>query len=64
MGHWSWIYYFNNQASGVQNPTDIAGKTDFSGFKANNANLGGEQKAKVDGKEYDNVFAWLNDQVK
>lgn len=64
MGHWSWIYYFNNQANGVQNPADIAGKTDFSGFKPNNAKQGGDQKATVDGKEYDTVFAWLNDQKK
>ena len=64
MGHWSWIYYFNNQVSGVQNPADITGQSDLSGYKANNSNLGGSQKATVDGKEYDTVYAWLNAQKK
>lgn len=64
MGHWSWIYYFNNQVNSVQNPADITGKTDLSGFKPNTAQLGGNQKAKVDGKEYNTVFAWLSDQSK
>ena len=64
MGHWSWIYYFNNQVSGVQNPADITGQADLSGYKANNSNLGGSQKATVDGKEFDTVYAWLNAQKK
>lgn len=64
MGHWSWIYYFNNQVVGVQNPADIVGKSDLSGFKGNNADLGGSQKVALDGKEYDSVFEWLNNQKK
>lgn len=64
MGHWSWIYYFNNQALGVQDPKAVAAQSDFSGFAANNKEFGGSQKATVDGKEYDTVFQWLNDQSK
>lgn len=64
LGHWSWIYYFNNQVSGVQAPSDITAKTELSGYKPDNSKLGGSQKATVNGKEYDTVYAWLNDQKK
>lgn len=63
-GHWSWIYYFNDQVSGVQDIKAIQKASDLSGFKANDKDLGGKSKAKVGSKTYHNLFDWLNDQKK
>lgn len=64
LGHWSWIYYFNNQASGVQDPEVIRNAQGTSGFEPSNTTLGGKNKAEVDGRTFDTVFAWLNAQSK
>ena len=64
MGHWSWIYFFNNKVSGVQDTDKILKSEGLSGFEPSNNTLGGSSKANVDGKEYQNVFDWLNAQKK
>lgn len=64
MGHWSWIYYFNNQANGVQNPEEILANPDHTGFKPDNQTLGGSQTAQFKGQDYQTVFEWLNAQSK
>lgn len=65
MGHWSWIYLFNNQVSGVQDPEAIAASEDASeGFTANNESCGGTMTASDENGTYTNIFAWLNVQKK
>lgn len=62
LGHWSWIYFFNNQVGGVQDPSKVRESSDLTGFVPSNADKGGSSTATVDGKTYTNVFDWLNDQ--
>lgn len=64
MGHWSWIYFFNDEVTGVQEVSDITTATDLSGFKPSNATNGGSASAEVNGESYDNIFDWLNAQSK
>ncbi len=62
MGHFSWIYTFNDQVTGVQDPAAIAASTDTEtfGFLPTN-NGGGNEKAQG---TYDNLFKWMNAQHK
>ncbi len=65
MGHFSWIYLFNNQITGVQDREAIAKSTDIKtfGFIPSNPEQGGSYKATdSDGNEYDNIFQWMNEQ--
>lgn len=64
LGHWSWIYFFNNQVGGVQDPTKVRESSELTGFTPSNADKGGSSTATVNGKTYANVFDWLNDQHK
>lgn len=61
-GHWSWTYYFNDKVKGVQDVQKISSHDDLTGFQADNQSAGGTAQAEVDGKAYDNLFDWLNDQ--
>lgn len=62
MGHWSWIYFFNDQVAGVQDVETIKNSPELTGFEASNTSKGGSSAATADGKTYQNVFKWLNDQ--
>jgi len=66
LGHFSWIYLFNNQVTGVQDKEMIAASTDVEtfGFEASNATGGGTSAATVGETTYTNIFEWLNDQSK
>ena len=65
-GHFSWIYFLNNQVEGVQNRDKIRNSKDETtfGFEPSNAGKGGSEKAKLKGKTFENVFEWMNFQKK
>ena len=66
LGHFSWIYLFNNQVTGVQDKEAIAVSTDAETFGAEPSNTtgGGAAAATVGETTYTNIFEWLNDQSK
>jgi predicted peptidase len=65
MGHWSWIYIFDNQVTGVQNTDDIKTSTDTSTYGFTPSNNGGGSKSATDSNgSYTNLFEWLNAQSK
>ncbi len=66
LGHFSWIYLFNNQVTGVQDKEAIAVSTDAETFGAEPRNTtgGGAAAATVGETTYTNIFEWLNDQSK
>ncbi|SDB26807.1 Predicted peptidase [Streptococcus henryi] len=61
-GHWSWIYFFNNQVTGVQSTENTASYQALWGMVATDPTQGGASKATVNGIEYSNLFDWLNAQ--
>ncbi|MCD7845169.1 MAG: prolyl oligopeptidase family serine peptidase [Oscillospiraceae bacterium] len=63
LGHWSWVYLFNNQVSLVQERDEILNAEDdfFSGFRPD-PNGGTATVTDGDGSAYGSIFAWLNDQ--
>lgn len=62
LGHWSWIYFFNDEVSGVQNVDNIKNAVDLqSAFASDNGNKGGSEKATTGNKTYENIFEWMND---
>lgn len=61
-GHWSWIYFFNDQVTGVQNTSNVASMDGLSGLVATNPTQGGDSKATVKGIQYSNIFDWMNAQ--
>lgn len=63
-GHWSWVYFFNDQVNGVQSTANIGSMDGLNGLVATNPTQGGASKATVDGREYSNIFDWLNAQSK
>ena len=65
-GHFSWIYFLNNQVEGVQNREKIKNSKDEStfGFEPSNSGKGGNKKAQLKGKTFENVFEWMNFQKK
>ncbi len=65
-GHFSWIYFLNNQVEGVQNRDKIKNSKDETtfGFEPSNAGKGGSEKAQLKGKTFENVFEWMNFQKK
>lgn len=62
MGHWSWIYFFNNQVEGVQDIEKIKNSSELTGFEPSNVSKGGTAVATKNSKTYRNVFEWLNEQ--
>lgn len=61
-GHWSWIYLFHDQATGVQNTTNVVTWSGLTGMVATNPTNGGDAQAQVNGVSYNNIFDWLNAQ--
>lgn len=61
MGHFSWVYLFNNQVTGVQDKEAIAASTDEETFGAVATNDGG---GTMSAGEYTNIFEWMNAQSK
>ncbi|MBM7641935.1 prolyl oligopeptidase family serine peptidase [Streptococcus loxodontisalivarius] len=64
LGHWSWIYFFNNQVSGVQDPNAVKSASDLTGFSPDNKDQGGSSQASVGDTSYQNIFDWMNAQEK
>lgn len=64
LGHWSWIYFFNDHVTGVQDVAAVRSAADLSAFVPSNVSQGGNSKASVAGQTYQNIFDWLNDQRK
>lgn len=63
-GHWSWVYFFNDQVTRVQNREKIMNSTDNETFGFEPTNDGGGcEKAADDKGSYDSIFSWLNAQV-
>ena len=61
-GHLSWIYLFNNQVRGVQNPNKIR---QDNRYEPSNATFGGSYTVTddTDGvEEFKSIFAWMNEQ--
>jgi len=65
-GHFSWIYFLNNQVEGVQDRNKIKNSRDTEtfGFEPSNAGRGGSEKTVVKGKTFENIFEWMNFQTK
>ena len=61
-GHWSWIYFLNDQVTGTQNTDNAKNWSGLSGMVATNPTYGGDARATVNGRTYSNVFDWLNGQ--
>ena len=64
MGHWVWVYFFNDQVTDVQDQSAIKDSADTAGFGFAPTATGGAQKATVDGQVYEDCFEWLNAQKK
>ena len=66
LGHFAWVYTFNNQVTGVQDREAIASSTDDAamGFAPDNHGGGAAQAVDADGNAYENLFAWMNAQRK
>ena len=63
MGHWVWVYFFNDEATGVQDPAVIKASTDPVNFGfVPTAGTGGSLKATVNGRVYEDCYDWLNSQ--
>ncbi|MBM7636595.1 putative peptidase [Streptococcus saliviloxodontae] len=61
-GHWSWVYFFNDQVRGVQNTENAKTWQGLYGMVATNSTQGGDAQATVNGQSYQSVFDWLNAQ--
>ncbi len=63
LGHWTWIYVFNDELSFVQSPQKIL-ESDKSAYLCGMMpdREGGTTRVMVGDKAYRSVFAWLNDQ--
>ncbi|MBQ9346408.1 MAG: prolyl oligopeptidase family serine peptidase [Oscillibacter sp.] len=66
LGHFAWVYTFNNQVTAVQDRDAIAASTDDEamGFVPDNNGGGAAQAVDAEGNAYDNLFAWMNAQRK
>ena len=66
IGHFAWVYTFNNQVTRVQDRETIVDgpEDDIMGFAPNNDGGGTLQATDADGNPYDNLFAWMNAQSK
>ena len=58
-GHHSWIYLFNNQVTGVQNPVKVAASRDIKTFGVTATNDGGGTETA---NGFSNIFEWMNAQ--
>ncbi|EHI74294.1 glucan-binding protein D [Streptococcus criceti] len=63
-GHWSWVYFMNDQVTGVQNATNAENWAGLTGMVPTNATHGGDAQAVYKGKNYANIFDWMNAQNK
>lgn len=62
MGHWSWVYLFNDQVTAVQDPEAVKASADDDetfGFKPSN-----EGGGSMEANGCKNIFDWLNVQSK
>ena len=66
LGHFAWVYTFNNQVTGVQDREAIAEgpEDEIMGFAPDNNGGGAFQAVDADGNSYDNLFVWMNAQSK
>ncbi len=66
IGHFAWVYTFNNQVTGVQDRDAIQNgpEDENMGFNPTNDGGGTEKAVNPDGTEYNNLFAWMNAQNK
>ena len=62
MGHWVWVYFFNDQATNVQDTNAIKASQDKKGFGTAPSATGGSLQATYGGKTYGDCFDWANDQ--
>ena len=64
LGHWTWVYLFNDKVAYVQDPQSVIDSDDDSFLCGMNPNRkGGTMKVSGGGGgEYDSIFEWLNDQ--
>lgn len=63
MGHWVWVYFFNDEATGVQDRDTIKNSTDTTNFGFTpTAETGGLRQATVGEQAYGDCFEWLNAQ--
>ena len=63
LGHWTWVYLFNDQVSYVQDPQKVVESDEDSflcGMEPNRK--GGTMKVPDGDGVYNSIFAWLNDQ--
>ena len=66
IGHFAWVYTFNNQVTNVQDPAairDSADDTDM-GFAPTNDGGGALQATDAAGNIYDSLFTWMSAQHK
>ena len=63
LGHWTWVYLFNDKVAYVQDPQNVIDSDEDAFLCGMNPNRkGGTVKVPDGGGGYDSVFAWLNDQ--
>ena len=65
LGHWTWVYVFNDQVKYVQDPEKVLASEEDSflcGMEPNRK--GGTVRVSDGGGGYESLFAWLNDQVR
>nr|WP_275582206.1 PHB depolymerase family esterase [Streptococcus loxodontisalivarius] len=61
-GHWSWIYFFNGQVTGVQNTDNAKNSEGLYGMVATDATHGGDAQASSHGMNFSNIFDWMSAQ--
>ncbi|WP_231869659.1 prolyl oligopeptidase family serine peptidase [Streptococcus merionis] len=60
LGHWSWLYFFNDQVTGVQDVEQVKSASDLASvYTPSNADHGGTSKAS-----HATIFEWMNAQSK
>ena len=65
LGHYAWIYLFNDQVCYVQDPEPVAEADEDTFYYGLSPAKGGGSMQVPDGNggEYENIFDWLNDQT-
>ena len=61
LGHWSWVYFLNDQVAAVQDRERVMNTQDLFWSFWPNAAGGDKYVQSPTGEEYASVFAWLND---
>ena len=66
IGHFAWVYTFNDQVTGVQDPDAVRESADDGdmGFTPTNDGGGALQATAPDGTAYENLFNWMSAQHK